>query len=31
MALLFILILIAVWYGYKDGSIKNDYQDNNLN
>ena len=31
MGLIFILILVAIHYGYKDGSIKNDYQDNNLN
>jgi len=31
MALLFILILVAVWYGYKDGSIQDNYQDNKFN
>lgn len=30
MALIFILILVAIHYGYKDGLIKDDYQDNQL-
>lgn len=30
MALLFILILVAIHYGYNTGLIKDDYQDNQL-
>ncbi len=31
MALIFILILVAIWYGYKDGLIKDTFKDNTLN
>lgn len=31
MGLIFILILVAIYYGYKDGLIKDDYQDTKLN
>ena len=31
MAFIFILILVAVWYGYKDGLIQDNYQDTKLN